>query len=151
MDKDINEMTRKDFDKVPSRKWNENIGEFDSLITLPSRTLHESGYRCMDFVAVRDNKAIARLSGCSDVIHLDGIGGYGLNWMDKYHRVPDATPPTGWSIDCLPKSGLLRLFPNSHKLHAGSALSSFELFAVPRKEPSDASKAGTGTLTKKKG
>ena len=127
--KDINEMTRKEFDALPYRGWDKNIGEFDSLVILPLRTKHDSGYRCMDFVAVNTGKPICRLSGCSDVIHLGGIGGFGYNWVKKYGKCPDKIPPVGFNIDCLPKSGLLQIFCGL-KLRAGSGLSSFELYAI---------------------
>lgn len=131
--KNINLMTRKEFEVLPSRKWDEDIGLFDTLVILPSRRLHDSGYRCIDFVAVRGDKAICRLSSCSDVIHIEGIGGYGFDWLKRYGTVPEAVPPIGWSIDCLKVSGLLRLFAY-HKLRAGSALSSFEIYAEPKEQ-----------------
>lgn len=125
----IENMTRKDFEALPHRGWNEGI-EFTSLVILPMRKLHDSGFRCLDFVAVKTNVPVCRLSGCSDVIHIDGIGGYGHNWLEKYSGCPKAIPPTGWSIDCLPKSGLLRMWPMSNKMTCGSALSSFEIYAL---------------------
>ena len=70
--KDINSWTRKDFDALPGRDWDEDIGEFDSLVILPTKRIHDSGFRCMDFVAVRKGVPLIRLSGCSDVIHIDG-------------------------------------------------------------------------------
>lgn len=72
-------------------------------------------------------KSFCKLSGCSDVIHIDGIGGYGKWTADR--GVPTLVPPKGWSIDCLKKSKLIRLFSDG-KLRAGRALSSFELYAV---------------------
>jgi len=66
----------------------------------------------LDFVATKDEAPICRVSGVSDVLHLGGIGG-------EFH------------IDCLPKSGLLRVFGRgTDKLIAGAALSSFELFSA---------------------
>lgn len=124
-------MTRKDFDAVPFRKdWKEEI-LCDCLVILPQRRLHDSGYRCMDFVACKGNEAICRLSGCSDVMHFDGIGGYGHKWLDKYHTVPSLTPPIDWNIDCLPKSGLLRIFCHGDIL-CGMAMSSFEFYYMKR-------------------
>ena len=123
-------MTREDFEALPGRFWDKDIGEFDALIILPSEQkeeLHESGYRFMDFVAVRDNEPICKLSGCSDVIHLDGIGGFGKNWLEEHKTVPKTIKPSGWNMDCLPVSGLLRLWSNK-KLTVGIALSSFEIF-----------------------
>ncbi len=153
----VSAMHRWEFDRLPHRKWDEDIGEFDSLIILPSKVhyhdilfykarcilakllryeepnvytvkgLHDSGYRCMDFVAVRGEEPVCQLSGCSDVIHIDGIGGFGYDWLHKYNTVPKLVPPHDWSIDCLPVSGLLRLFCRG-KMLVGTALSSFEIY-----------------------
>ncbi len=129
----INIMTRKDFEALPHRDWDKPL-TFDSLIILPMRDMHDSGYRCMDFVAVRNDEPLCLLAGSSDVIHIDGIGGYGLNWLERYGTVPSQIPPSNWSIDCLPKSGLLRIFPGSGKMTCGGALSSFEIFALPKSD-----------------
>ncbi|HYW34168.1 MAG TPA: hypothetical protein VE868_02070 [Balneolaceae bacterium] len=122
--KQVSQWTREEFESLPLREWNENIGEFTSLIILPTRRIHDSGFRNMDFVAVKEDIPVCRLSGCSDVLHLDGIGGYG-QWNGS---IPDSIPPKGWSIDCLKTSGLLRLFSRG-KLKVGQALSSFEIFS----------------------
>ena len=58
----INDMTRKDFEALPHRKWNEEI-ICDNIIILPTKRKHDSGYRCMDFVAVTKNEPICLLSG----------------------------------------------------------------------------------------
>jgi len=128
----IDKMTRKQFEKLPHREWSEEV-VCDSIIILPLKEMHDSGYRCMDFVAVKENKAICLLSGGSDVIHIDGIAGLGKDWLKKYGSVPRLIPPSEWSIDCLPKSGLLRLWPGHRKMSCGPALSSFEVFAEPKK------------------
>ena len=126
--------TRKEFEALPIREWNEDIGEFDTLVILPTRRLHDSGFRCMDFIAIKEGTPICRLSGCSDVIHINGIGGYGFKWLEKYGKCPDKIKPTDWSIDCLKTSGLLRIFTHG-KLRAGEALSSFELFSIKKNLP----------------
>jgi hypothetical protein len=133
--KDINEMTRKEFEAIPPReKWDSEV-EFAGLVVLPSRKIHDSGYRCMDFVAIgKDHKPVCRLSGCSDVIHIDGIGGLGHRWNEKYKGVPKTIPPSGWSIDCLAKSGLLHMWPGSRYMTCGDALSSFEVYALENKK-----------------
>lgn len=131
--KHISEMTRKEFEAIKHRKWDEPV-EFDSMIILPGRIkdMHDSGYRCMDFVAVKDNEPVCLLSGCSDVIHIDGIGGFGYKWLSRYGKCPDKVEPVAWSIDCLPKSGLLRLFTGSGKMRCDAALSSFEVYSLPK-------------------
>jgi hypothetical protein len=86
---------------------------FTSLVLLPTRRKHSSGYRAMAFVAVDHGKPLGKLSGWSDVLHLGGISGQTANW----------------AIDCLPKSGLLHLFAAGYTLKTGLDVSSFEIFA----------------------
>jgi len=128
INKTISDMTIKEFRLVPFREsWSCEIKDIDNIIILPSNIdekLHDSGFILLDFVACRDNKPVCRCSGCSDVIHLNGIGGYGF-WYDD--KIPTTTPVISWNIDCLPGSGLLRLWCN-YKLRIGFALSSFEIF-----------------------
>lgn len=131
--KTLTDWTRKDFETLPCRNWDEDIGEFDSLVILPTRHIHDSGYRCMDFIAVKGDTPFVRLSGCSDVIHIDGIGGYGKDWVSR-GGVPMLIEPKGWRIDSLKKSGLLRLFANG-KMTVGAALSSFDVYNNTKGDP----------------
>ena len=121
---DIFNMTKEDFEKVPERGgWSRDIGKFDSLVIIPQDYPHDSGWMCMDFVAVsKEGEPICKLSGCSDVLNLDGIGGYGRDDFMFNH-----IKPKGWCIDCLP-CGYLRLFSNS-VLTVGPALSNFAVYA----------------------
>jgi len=136
MNLSVNEMTRKEFDTLPEREWGEEI-VCSCLVILPGRAkdIHGTGYRMMDFVAVNDNQEpICRLSGCSDVIHIEGVCGFGKDWLARYGGVPDAVPPRRWCIDCLSKSGLLRLFVDGAYIVCGGAHSSFEIYSVPRED-----------------
>ena len=95
--------------------------------------LHDSGYRQLDFIAVKKNIPICKLSGYSDVIHIDGVGGLGIHWYERFHKCPDSIVPKGWNMDCLPRSGLLRLWC-SYPLRVGLALSSFEIYGDEREK-----------------
>lgn len=126
----VNEMTRKQIESVPFRpQWDAKVGPFDSLIILPLRKIHDSGYRQMDFVGtqyVKDKlRPVMRLSGCSDVIHIEGIGGYG-RWTGS---LPQLVLPRDWCIDCLPVSGLLQFFNGKGKIVVDDSLSSFSIYA----------------------
>lgn len=123
--KTVGDMSRKEIESVPYKDSNEDIGEFTALIILPLRKLHDSGYRLMDFVAVRNGIPLKRLSGCSDVLHINGIGGDG----EYTGRFNPMVPAVGWSMDCLPKSGLLQLFSDGVLTVSGYALSSFEIYS----------------------
>ena len=120
------DMKKEDFENVPARGgFQMDIGEFHALVIIPQDYAHDSGWMCMDFVAVdKEGEPICKLSGCSDVLNLDGIGGYG-DWRPGV--LPHFIEPKGWSIDCLP-CGYLRLF-SRRTMTAGAALSSFEIYA----------------------
>ena len=102
MEKTIREYTKKELLEM------ENFGAdeiFDSLVIVPTNRKHDSGWKCMKFILVRGEDVVGAASGWSDVVHLNGIGGYGKDFdIYKMQR------PIGWCIDCLPKSGCLRLF-----------------------------------------
>lgn len=120
-------MKKEDFEKVPFRNAETNLDDFYSAVIIPTEDMHDSGYRCMDFVAVNSKKEpICRLSGCSDVLDIDGIGGYGLNGV-----LSDMVDNKAWKIDCLP-CGYLRIFAGtSYKLQADSIpVSDYSLYAV---------------------
>jgi len=104
-EKDITQYTKKEFLEM------ENFGPtgpFDSVIIVPTRKMHESGYRCMKFVLVRHGEIVGVVSGWSDVVHINGIGGYGKDFSNAIRQ--QSVKPVGWAVDCLPKSGLLRIF-----------------------------------------
>jgi hypothetical protein len=114
-------------------KWDEEV-RCSSLLVIPGKgdkkSLHDSGYRCLSFVAVNQNDfPISQVSGCSDVIDIEGIGGYGR--VARLGVVPKMVPVRGWSIDCLPKSGCLRLFVAGFDIICGVSISTFEVYSVP--------------------
>ena len=132
--KEFTKWTRKEFEALPTPKsyTNEEIGEVDSLVILPEKHYHDSGWRCMSFVTIQNGIPTYRISGCSDVINLGGIGGYnfqGMSDCDSSNRIKShIVPNANWHIDCLPVSGLLRIFSGKYKLYVGASLSDFELF-----------------------
>lgn len=114
-----------------------DVGYFDSLIIVPTRRRHDSGYMCMDFITIKDGEPKYRLSGWSDVLHIDGIGGYGSIYVNDvlgdYSKRAQlkSVECKGWSIDCLP-CGCLRLFCNSKLFIESSPLSDCEIYAHSR-------------------
>lgn len=142
----LNDLTRADFLAVPSReRYDTDIGPFDSLVILPMSYKHGSGYSCMDFVACRGEEPVCRLSGSSDVVHIGGIGGDDFVrrfYADRGGYAGHALARhTSWSVDCLHKSKLARLFSSggngTNWLIAGPSLSSFEVFAAERTEKAE--------------
>jgi len=129
----LNMMTRKEILETPDRGWGVDIGLFDSLVIVPGRSKHDSSFGVMSYVACKNEEPVAKLSGFSDVLHIDGISGLG-DWSVET-GYPIHIKPKGWSIDVLYKSKLLRLYPRSEwMLKVGLDVSSFEVIAVERKE-----------------
>lgn len=119
----VEQMTKKDFDSVPrAEKFSEQAEiEFDSFIIIPTTKKHDSGYRIMHFCLCKGKDAICVIDGCSDSIFMHNT---------DYGRSPSFPKEIReWSIDCLPKSGYLRVW-NDFTLKCGGGLSSFDVFVV---------------------
>lgn len=127
---DIFEMTKEDFKQIEYCKWDENLDIiFNSIVIIPTGELHDSGWMCMDFIAVdKENNPLFRFGGCSDVLHIDGTGGYG-EWKNY---VPTSLPIRGWRIDCLP-CGYLRLFHN-HGIRKSASFSDMQIYGGQKYE-----------------
>lgn len=131
----ILDMTKEDFNKVPKYDGtNFDFKDFRSLVIIPTGELHESGWGCMEYCLVdKEEEPLIRIAGGSDVLCLDGIGGYG-DWDPKI-GIPKSVESKGWQIDCLP-CGYVRLFPNC-KLYFRKEFffgSTVEVYGRARKE-----------------
>jgi hypothetical protein len=121
----IGRMTVEEFRALPQRLYyNSDEGLFDGIIILPAADgdeRHDSGYRVMDVIGIRNESPVCRLAGGSD--HL-------------WNLPAEGAAAAGWNIDCLPTSGLLRMWPTGkNKIKVGSAMSTLDINFVPR-EPS---------------
>ena len=127
---DIFNMNKVNFKKINYRKsFLSEEPLFDSVIIIPETTKHDSGWRNLDFIGCIKREPIVRLSGRSDVLHLDGIGGFGFNCLMKFGQIPNVVEPKDIKIDCLP-CGYLRLWSNKFKFKVGIGVSDFEIFLV---------------------
>lgn len=114
-------MTKEDFANLPKLGdggfdgFDPNKDTFESLVIIPTGEEHDSGFQCMEFALISNNGVpICRVGGYSDVIAIDGIGGYGARGFSKAFKLSNGqrvVVPHGWRIDCLP-CGYLRLFAN---------------------------------------
>jgi hypothetical protein len=94
---------------------------------VPTGRLHDSGWGCMKFIFVMDGEIVGADSGWSDVLHLNGIGGYGRRWCESLET--RMVPVVDWPIDCLPVSGCLRLFCHKDMTPDDMAVSSYSIYA----------------------
>lgn len=140
---DILNMTKEDFDAVPRldthTDWEKLAPngrlEFSSFVIIPvhneDRTidLHESGWGCMEFCLIDlKGKPIGKVGGGSDVVNLDGIGGY-RDLSLRFDGIPRTIPVHGWSIDLLP-CGYLNVWTRRMLYIKDSIIgSNFEVFS----------------------
>lgn len=128
LNQDIRTMTLEDLKILPRiRTFGDPEIIFDSLVILPTEDTHESNFSCIDYVACIGFHPVGLLTGgSSDVLHINGIGGYG----EFNGSIPDTIPVISWNMDCLPVSKLLRLFTFGHDLCVKDfGLSSFSVYA----------------------
>lgn len=104
--KDIMKMTKTELVEMENFSPTDT---FDSVVIVPMKENHDSDFSCMKFILLKHFEIVGVVGGGSDVIHINGIGGYG-DWHTKKNIFNN--PPKGysWSIDCLPKSKCIRLF-----------------------------------------
>ena len=101
----------------------------DSILIIPTGELHESGFGIMHMLGIVDNDIKYFIDRGTDVIHLDGISGYGIYPTDwKENLELQKSPNSQWHIDCLP-CGILRIFC-SGRIKIGGGFSDFEIYGV---------------------
>lgn len=97
----IFEITKENIKDLPTLSYYGDETLYNSIVIVPTDEIHDSGYRCMDFVFCDKEKAIGVVRCGSDVLHLDWGSFIDPKYQDKTNR--------GWSIDCTP-NGFLRIF-----------------------------------------
>lgn len=104
-EKSFSLWTRKDFEILPDiSTLAEKPAEAASLVILPTKQAHDSGYRILNFAVIVNNKPICKIVGCFDLLRLGSSDGLHVRRLPKLYR------PVGLNIDCLATSGLLRIF-----------------------------------------
>ena len=125
----INKMTKKDFLAIEEMKPTK---PFTSVVIVPTGRKHDSGYGCMKFVLLNRGEVVGCVGGYSDVVHINGIGGYGIDFMRGVDE--GKVEPIGWSIDLLRTSRLVRLFCDRKMIiQDREVLSDFEVFATNKR------------------
>ena len=105
----ILEMTKKDFRSLKYGLYKDNP-VFNGFVIIPTGEKHISGFMCMKYALTCNNVIVGCVGGYCDIVHLQGIGGYGEYNEDYDKRVATRQGPSiGWDIDCLP-CGFLRVF-----------------------------------------
>lgn len=103
---DIMQMTKEELVNLENF---EPTGYFNGIVIVPMEENHDSDFSCMKFILLNSYDIVGVVSGWSDVIHLNGIGGYGEHLKEM--NEPKIHP---WRIDCLPISKCVRLFTNEN-------------------------------------
>ena len=89
---------------------------FDRIVVVPVNGKHSSGWGRMKFVLLKSDKVVGVVGGGCDIIHFNGIGGYG-KYPDDFNEAlrTHKTDVLPWKIDCLPKSKCLRIWCSGHR------------------------------------
>lgn len=79
---------------------------FNSVVIVPDDDIHDSGFRCMKFILVRDGEVVGCVGGWCDTVQPNGVGNRGRRW-EQYLDI--GIPYIGLSMDCLAGSGCVRI------------------------------------------
>lgn len=121
--KDIMVMTKEQLQELENFKPKEN---FNAIVIVPMEENHDSDFSCMKFILLKGYEIVGVVSGWSDVININGIGGYG-----EHLDLNKSRKGYSWNIDCLPISKCVRLFINDKKeLYTDSFIGSNFIFYV---------------------
>ena len=122
-------MTLQDFRDIEIRRPTK---KFNAFTIVPTEEIHDSGYRCMKFVLDYHGEIVGCVGGWSDVVDLNGIGGYGKDWNTTL--MTGKTDIYDWVMDCLTESGLIHVFTHKWDLELDDFIGSdFQVF-TKRKE-----------------
>ena len=106
---------------------------FNGFILIPTGEVHDSGYGCMKFILLNHDKIVGCVGGGSDVVALNGIGGYGgYDEIAKESIRTRKVPVIDWSIDLLP-NGLFRVYTSKNLKIDGMVLSTFQVVDAERR------------------
>ena len=83
---------------------------YNGFVIVTTGERHDSGFGCMKYILLHGFKIVGVVGGWSDVVHLNGIGGYGDDEAFDIALKTQKTDRVGWSIDVMPNSGCVRLF-----------------------------------------
>ena len=102
-------------------------GVFNAVYVLNTKEKHDSGFYMMRYVFEKNGEIVGACGGYSDVIHLNGIGGYGIQF-EKALRTREC-PVMDWAID-IPFPGCFRIFTRSKYMTLDDQiiLSDFQLY-----------------------
>lgn len=119
--KHLNLFTRKELLNLNSRGWND-ITEYNSVIIFPSEHLHDSGYRCITVIGVRESLPIEIITQ-----HADDI-----NWMvcNPAYRYSDGGFPAQLRMDSLVASYAVHFWGNNKIFRVGPSLSSLDIEVI---------------------
>ena len=119
MDKYVMDMT---ITELRNMEYKKPEGVFDAFVIVPMKSKHDSGYRNMKYILMNEHEIVGVVGGGSDVVHFNGFDGMGEDYKNRT-RMKKAV---SYSIDCLPKSGCVRVFVRFCKLEVqGHVLSDF--------------------------
>ena len=102
-----NTSSKKKLLELPHREV--YYSEYDTVLLLPARTKHESGYAHINIIGCIDGNAVEIASQYADHV-----------WLDELYKYA----PSSISMDCIFSNKVIQLFSTGHKLCVGGSCSS---------------------------
>lgn len=110
-----NEMSRKDLLALPTRKWDADYVEYDSLVLLSTRKKHDSGYAMIAIIGCRKYEPVEIAVQCCDDVE----------WVLPEHKRLGQFAVGQVRMDCSMKNGAMHVWSNDAvAFRVGAALSS---------------------------
>ena len=118
--KRASEMTKKELLTLPDAVWNQGGTWYESLLMIPLRTKHESGYAHIALIGVdKDGYAREVLTRCSDDIQMPfAPAGYARLGMAEESDL---------RFDCFHPSGVLKLWSRRYQFRVSYPVSSVRI------------------------
>lgn len=114
MAKDVMEWTKKELLSLPHKDW-ATFGYYHSILIVPTRKLHDSGWRLICLVGCDEHYEPKEIIGYCDDIH----------WCCNHElRFCDI------QTDMIPKTNIVRMHSNKFRFKVGDVCSSVEILIV---------------------
>jgi len=117
--KALNTWTRKELLALPHRAWDKET-TYTSILILQSTNIHDSGYRCFIIIGCMDAKPVEIITEWAD----------DLNWFIAPQDLPSYSYAPFTHMDCMKKSGAIRVWKREYKFKIGAALSSTDISLI---------------------
>ena len=122
--KHINKWTRAELLALPDREWGRPTPTYDSILVLPTKRKHDSGWGMMTIIGVTNTQPIEIVTTGADDIE----------WLTPdCQRLPSSTYLfAGMRTDCAWRSGAINFWLHNHVFEVSHPVSSVTITLKPK-------------------